>query len=668
MKQNLTSMRQLQLLTILFFLIPVHVYANEQSDSLRRAITGGKTEVERMHAMTLLARELIPADLDSVRLLLEQSSKLAHADEHIVEQAAWLTLSGTYNWYAGNRDSAFVNYNKVYRMDDPEINNRRAASAINLASLHNQRGTPDSVIYYYQNAIELFTELGDEAGIAHAGYSIGVYYLRRDNYELALRNMLEALIYWEEAKDTFGLIHTHNVLGNIYLALDNNGKSLMHYETAAILSNKMPDQPAIANIYNNLVALFVNQLHDYDKAVLYADSAINIALQENNRPILYCIYKNIAVMYIKRGMYDEAKQWIRKADEYENDAAKNMITAARYYKAKMYRELDDLDKARMYYQEALEYAESMNLNKWAMLANRGLFAIDSLAGNYMDAISRLHEANRIRDTIFQKERVDRLAELQIIHETDIKEAENQMLREANKLKEEIIASQRRLMILSISASVLFGLLLLGLWMSRRKIKKQKIELEVLHGELLESQQKIRKKNKSLDKKNKQLVELNNTRNKFFSIISHDLRRPFTALLGLLNILVEDSGQFTEEEKKEVFSDLYKTSKNTYELLTNLLEWSAIQQKRIVNQPVKTPLKALADSCIDLLNLSIMNKEQQVINEIADDVQLTVDPKLLRSVLINLINNAIKFTPHGGTILINARPNKDGMSSGVMPMP
>lgn len=652
---NISSMRFKSFtLSLFFLLLCTLLQAGDRADSLRKAMVEGRTEIARMHAMTLLASDLMPADLDSARILLEKSSKLAEAHEHLAEQAAWLNISGNYNWYARNLDSAIVNYTRVYYTREPEINNRRSASAINLASLYGQRGMADSVIYYYQTARELFTEIGDERGLAHASYHIGVFYYRRDNYELGLRNMLESLAYREEVKDTFGLIHTHNVLGNIYSAMSDIPQSLHHYEKASYLSQYDPAHPATASIYNNLVSFSVNKLNDFDMAMHYADRALDVALKSNNRPVLFSVYYNISIMYIKRGMYDEAKQWISMAEEYEDDASLDMMAGSKNYQGRMYIGLNELDKARKLYLEALDYANIIGSKKWAMVAKHGLFTVDSLNGHYLGAIGHLQEAHRLFDTIFQKERTDRLAELQIIYETDKKEAENQMLREANELKEQIIQNQRRLVLLSISASLLFVLLVISLWISNRNIARKKHELELLHKKILEKQLEIERKNELLDTQNKELVELNNTRNKFFSIVSHDLKGPFNALLGFLNILIEDTGKLKEEEKKALLSKLYQTSKNTYSLLTNLLEWSSIQREKIINQPEETVIRSLANDCIKVLQLSARTKEQHIVNEIPDDVHLFADPKLLRSILINTINNAIKFTPHGGTIFVGIR--------------
>ncbi len=632
--------------------------SDNYADSLYQVIHSEKSDLERMHAMALLAGDILPSDMDSVYVLLDLSAALANLYDHPVERAAWLNIAGNYNWYAGNRDSAMVNYHIVYALDADDILNRRAAAAINLASLYQSAGEIDSARYFYDSAISIFTELGDEAGLAHANYSLGVFYNRRNNYELALRHIRSALEYREQEGDPFHLMHTYVLMGNIYLGLERADKALEYYKKTLELAEENPNHPMVSTLYNNFVSYYTNHAPDHDLARQYAEKGIQVAVETNRKDILFTLYSNLGILYTDKGMYEDAIEWFGKANEFEEVVTPELIAASRFNQGRLYRKLNQYQKARNFLQEAIDYATTSGSRKWLSYAHNQLFLIDSITGNHFQAIAHLQESVRQRDSIWQKERMDRINELEIIYETEKKEAENRLLRESNILKEQVIRNQKTLVILSISASLLLMLFLVSIWISRRRIQSQKMELELLHQNILDKQMEITAKNDLLNQKNRELEELVATKDKFFSIISHDLKGPFNSLLGFLNILAEDKGSLDDEKKNMIIRNLQQISKRTFEMLANLLEWASIQRKRIVSNPEQTFVRSLIQECLVVLNYNIEKKEHEVINEVDHLLAVMVDPRLLRSILINLINNAVKFTYRGGEISISAKMDDD----------
>ncbi len=165
--------------------------------------------------------------------------------------------------------------------------------------------------------------------------------------------------------------------------------------------------------------------------------------------------------------------------------------------------------------------------------------------------------------------------------------------------------------------------------------------------------KLKRLNQQVNESNKQLRELNNTKDKFFSIIAHDLRSPFDALLGLLTELDENYETFDEAFKKEIIKSLRKSSHNTYNLLVNLLDWSRSQRGMIKNEPEKVNVSLIIHKVFDFLETRAQEKQQQLIVETDSSLHVYADPQLLQNVLINLVNNSIKFTAVGGKIRATA---------------
>lgn len=640
----------------------INAYGDTYTDSLRLAIETERDPIKRYHAMALLAGDLIPQEMDSARILLEQSSWLAHETALPVERTAWLNLSGNYNWYTGNRDSAIVNYRITYYTDHPDVISRRSAAAVNLGALYSYKGVVDSIRYFYDRAVELFDEIGDEAGKAHVNYNLGIYYSRRNNYELALRNYLLALEYQEEIADTFSLIHTNNSIGNVYGKIDNTGSAREHYQKALDMIRFHPGHPAASSLYNNLSHLYIMNLEDFDKGLEYAEKGIAISIEQGDQQILFALYSNVGAMHYMLGEHEQTMEYLNKIKEFDPDRISAHFRARLpFFYGRTYKHLGQMEEARAFLQEAIDRSKPIGSYDNLRMSYHLLFQIDSLEGKHWQANAHLQESYRYRDSIWQKDRADRLAELQIIYETEKREMENLMLKEANELNEKIIASQQRLVILSISASALFLLLVVSLWVSRNKMKNKNRQMHTMHNHLIEKQFQITQQNKTLDSQKKELTLMNQTKDKFFSVISHDLRGPFNALLGYLDILVEDFETMDDSKKQEMISELQKTSQRAYSLTVNLLEWSKVNRGMIANEPSDVDVHKVIEKTLGLLQFSLQTKTQKVeFRNIPGRYMARVDPNLLQSVMTNLVNNAIKFTHKNGLIRIETSHNGEGI--------
>lgn len=157
----------------------------------------------------------------------------------------------------------------------------------------------------------------------------------------------------------------------------------------------------------------------------------------------------------------------------------------------------------------------------------------------------------------------------------------------------------------------------------------------------------------LKKYSEELRETNATKDKFFSIISHDLRSPFQGLLGISDLLVSDNDNLTREEISILCKQINKSLKNQFKLLENLLQWSRIQTGRMKYTPVQVDLKMLVNDIIYLLSGNSMSKSIAVKNEIPQNCIVLADTSMLSSIIQNLITNAIKFTKKYGEIKISA---------------
>jgi two-component system, sensor histidine kinase and response regulator len=154
----------------------------------------------------------------------------------------------------------------------------------------------------------------------------------------------------------------------------------------------------------------------------------------------------------------------------------------------------------------------------------------------------------------------------------------------------------------------------------------------------------------LERVNSELNELNATKDKFFSIIAHDIKNPFSTILGFSELLQMNFNTWTEEKKLQIVNLIHTTSENVFELLENLLQWSRSQRGAIEFNPENICLKEQIDYVFTLLKNSADEKEIELKLSISDkNLCLDVDVRMLNTILRNLIINAIKFSHKGGQV-------------------
>ena len=164
-------------------------------------------------------------------------------------------------------------------------------------------------------------------------------------------------------------------------------------------------------------------------------------------------------------------------------------------------------------------------------------------------------------------------------------------------------------------------------------------------------QKIIDTNYKLEKSKSKLIESNKTKDLFFSIIAHDLKNPFNAMAGFIELLLEDFDKFNNQKKKKFLGYIYESIQNANKLLENLLLWSRSQQNRIDFKPEKINLKSIAEESITILKHTASNKKITIINKIEKNLFVNADKNMLLTIFRNLISNAIKFTKVDGEISI-----------------
>jgi signal transduction histidine kinase len=158
------------------------------------------------------------------------------------------------------------------------------------------------------------------------------------------------------------------------------------------------------------------------------------------------------------------------------------------------------------------------------------------------------------------------------------------------------------------------------------------------------------------RKAQELAELNASKDRFFSIVAHDLRGPFNPLLGMAKLMTRLPDDASPPEFRTMAESIYFSARGVYELLENLLAWSCLQRGRMEHEPEQLALHELADRNVKLFAEVAADKGIRLESSIAAGVTVHADRNMMNTVLRNLTSNALKFTPRGGWVTISALPD------------
>ena|ERR1039458_5338549 len=164
----------------------------------------------------------------------------------------------------------------------------------------------------------------------------------------------------------------------------------------------------------------------------------------------------------------------------------------------------------------------------------------------------------------------------------------------------------------------------------------------------------------IQQKNDQLQELNATKDKFFSIIAHDLKSPFHGFLGLTKEIIQSASNISVKELTQLGSTMYQAADNLFKLLQNLLEWAQMQSGSASIVLKDILLTNMITEYVEAIKVRSEQKGISIINMVTEPIYAYADEKMINSVLMNLLSNAVKFTPRNGTVKIKAKKTENQM--------
>lgn len=475
-------------------------------------------------------------------------------------------------------------------------------------------------------------------GEAEAFHLLGISYDYSENYLIGDQYQNRCIEIAEKIKDTELLARAYNAKGLAAYHLERYEDAHEYYQKALDYLNKISQNHSYKGaVIHNIAALYDKEGKS-QMAIKFFDQAIAFNLKNHNDLWLGQNYyeKAIAFRHLSnfKAAIQNSKTSVDYADKVNDD---KMIVQNLIFQGSIAIDFGELHKAQSLLDSANQLVIKNHFSKLRLATLKSLSQLAERRNDFKKSLGFEKEYNRLYDSLYNVNRFKQLDEFRTYFDAEQKQKENELLKKLN-LNQKIQLENRNYFILAIflllSLSVYLAYLI---YINSKKIRK--------------SNQVLTHQNEEISTQKLELEELNQLKNKFFSIISHDLRGPLSSLSAMLK-LYED-GHMNEEELKIFMRELDYNFVNTSSLVDNLLVWGKSQMQGEVLTKKRINLCQMVDDTISLIKVQ-HQKKQLKINNHSEFCYAYADAETVSVVIRNLLNNAAKFTPEGGEITVSSK--------------
>ncbi len=568
------------------------------------------------------------------------------------EQPDSLTLAKTYSYliqiFRSNTDTTF------YYLDHADRMAREAKDTGRMSHFHYFRAWIYKLKEDYRNclrwnmkAVDVLGDMGFEERRALALYQIGMISNRMGRYEEAIRAYNQSMQLFRGLNDQQMLYRCYNNLGIVYKEVEDYDLALYYFKRAIQQSEDMGTKAYIP--YLN-ISNIEKAKGNYKKGlqILLDAKAMSDSTNVDDQLLLD---HNIAVTYENMDMYAKAKPIYKKNLQISYHRDRHDLMKAMWGYGNMSWRTGDYKTGEAYLDSALHLAkelEELENVKNILFSKTILYQFLDRDDEALDYLFRVYYLN---DTLLSAQKNERITELREFYEAERREAEIALLAAENELKESELQREKEHVIrmkLQVYVFIAIALLVAGLLLYTWHISRiRKRNYRELHRKNVE----IEQQKEAIGKKNKELERANQVKDKLFQIVAHDLRSPLISLDNISRLIPFWLEEKDYESLESMAKNMHTSVERLLGLIDDLLNWSLSNAGEIPYHPETVNLKKLGMDTLELYQILAESKKIQLINDLPDDLAVYADKNMLKTVMRNLVNNAVKYTPSNGEIRI-----------------
>jgi signal transduction histidine kinase/Tfp pilus assembly protein PilF len=496
----------------------------------------------------------------------------------------------------------------------------------------------EKAIELYNAALNIGNNLNKPKLISKCHNNLGVAYHYTEEFKKALEHYHKSLKIDVKEGDEEGMAFCLDNIGLIYSVQNEYHEAIKYFKKSLSIKTKIGHKSGIAHSYSNLGLAYMN-LKNYPLAKKWLTNAYNIFLEMDDPRGISSTSLNLGRVHFKLNEYNPAKEYLNNALKYDrltND--REGITINLRYLGEILTEEGRLSEANKLLKEGIEIAKDLDNKRQLMHIYKSLSKNAELSGNPQLSLDFFKKYASNKDSVYNETKSKQLKELEIKYQTSEKEKEISFLKNEQRIRELELNRSRNLGISSALIAILIFIIAIILYRRYRLKTRLNQELKTL--------------NKQLEESKKDLKNLNDTKDKFFSILAHDLKTPLISFKNISQSLKENAFRLSEKDLNYFIKELHQNAENLVDLFNNLLQWSLTQTKRKVFNPEKITISEITEDTIKLYKHPVSGKKIKIIDNIKADTIAYADKNMISTVIRNLLSNAIKFSPENSNILID----------------
>jgi signal transduction histidine kinase/Flp pilus assembly protein TadD len=534
-----------------------------------------------------------------------------------------------------------------------------------------QMGSFRMALDYHMQALGLFSELQDETGIARSNTNIGIIFTDQGYYEKAMEYFYRALLLYEKNDHSTGMAILLNNLGLLSEYQNEYDLAEKYHLQSLEIKERTGDIKGIAYSYNNLGLVYQGKKM-MDEAREYFMKALQIREQLNDKREIATTVSNLGYLYYLADDNENAREYLKRAlDLYYEVNDKSGIARSLNYLGRLNVKTEETFAAMNFFNQSLELSKEVGMKRMVAQNYQQLASLMAKMGDYRQAFLFQELYIKMNDSIYTEDSKRKAVELQLMFDREKKESEMQLAEQITFLSTQKDRLLKNFFIAGVVLIIVTLFLLYNRFLvaknanqllekQKQEISKTNDKLVSLNQNLLEQKQKteelnhqLHHSNKKLKESEKHLIEINSTKDKFFSIISHDLRNPFAAIVSFSRILKRDMENLTADELRELALELDKSVLKINNLLENLLQWSRAQTGKIRYEPEYIAIHEIVKDNLALFKNNAKEKKIVLVDKVDDDTPVWADRNMTDTVIRNLLSNALKYTGQGGRIVLKS---------------
>jgi len=506
-----------------------------------------------------------------------------------------------------------------------------------------------NAVVYFEKALNSFKILNDTIGIAKVNGKLGIIQIERGNFKKGLQNSLSAISIFEEEDLKDDLSNAYNSLAKVYFKSKKFDKALQYNKKSLRIREELDDLEGMKYTLKNLGELYALK-NNYRLSIDNYERMLTLLNNKKDKDLRGEVMTSLGKSYLAINDLKKAAEYLRAGLAFNRIQGNDLgVLISLNAFADLNIKNNRLRLAKTQLDEANKLGKKLN-NEEELLYNYKLNTeLSSVRNFHQDAFYWQKQYFYLKEKL-NKEKLEALT-LQIKSNQASNISTNLVsLKEKNKNIPEkkgskLSSSQKQntLLIYGLIASLVFvtALLIFSYLKSSKNTTTTK--------ELSKKNESLGQKNKSLVQKNIQLEEVNQVKDKLFSIVSHDLKDSVSSIKAFLDLLKDDG--ITKEEFNNLIPELSENANNASSLLFNLLNWSKSQMQNLQSKPELFNIQEVFQIKISLIEKKVNDKGIIVIDESRREF-VYADKSMMEIVIQNLITNAVKFTGKGDVITVS----------------